>query len=654
MGGPDETSAGLTIEEAEIYRTLATVTNDATYVCHINEGRIEWLDGYEGLTGFAQEAAPEDFDAWLEAIDEGDRERVSANVERVEAGTGDVWEDEYGYRTAGDKIIQVRDRGRVVREADGSAVAIIGGLVDITAHKRSIAVAREQAQLLDLANDAIWVVDAVGSVVFWNESAVRIFGWSEADVLGRDAASLLRIEPTSIERATEALERSGEWSGELGVVGRDGQARTLESSWTRIGDQESDGASKTLVIGTDVTRRKELEQRFLRTQRAQTFGTLAGGVAHDLNNALVPILLTLDDLLAREDDPGKLERLRTIDTAARRGASMVRQLLHFTHGGSARRRPLNVTSSVEQVLKIAADTFPKNVALRFESEHGEVDVAADPTQLHQVLLNLCINSRDAMPSGGTLTIRTAAVDVDELFAEMHGASEPGHYVRFEVEDTGTGMTVEMREQVFEPFFTTKPAGQGTGLGLPTVASIVQQHGGFIDLDSTPNEGTRFRVFLRAATAEEAATEQEHDRQAGGLRGRGETILIVDDEPAIREANRRSLQRYGYRVLLAEHGAEAVSMFASRPTEIDLVVTDMAMPIMEGPATIVALKALDPTLPIIGASGLNAGPQVDAARAAGMDDFLPKPYTAHALVTLIATVLGQCPTRQAANALHVLD
>ncbi len=391
----------------------------------------------------------------------------------------------------------------------------------------------------------------------------------------------------------------------------------------------------------DLTERKKLEQQFLRAQRMESIGTLAGGIAHDLNNVLAPIIMSVEmlkDLARTEEDSELLEGLRR---SALRAAELVKQVLSFARGVEGRRIAVNPAHVLRELLQVMRDTFPKLIHLRFAPARDLWMVTGDPTQLHQVFLNLCVNARDAMPGGGDLEITAENVVLDETYSGMNLDCRPGPYVMVKVTDTGTGIPQEIRDRIFEPFFTTKETGKGTGLGLSTSLAIVKSHGGFIHLYSEVGAGTKFKVYLPADTAgsirENAAVEQPLLPRGGG-----ELVLVVDDEEIIRTVVQGTLERFGYRVLLAGNGAEAVAIYALRRAEIALVLTDMAMPVMDGPATIIALKLMNPQVRIVGSSGLAASGEVARAVGAGVEDFLAKPYTAGAMLKMFQEVLrGGC-------------
>ena len=392
----------------------------------------------------------------------------------------------------------------------------------------------------------------------------------------------------------------------------------------------------------DEARLRELEKQVLRTQRLESIGLLAGGIAHDLNNVLSPIMMAVDllTLPATEDNRSLLE---TIRTSTQRGSEMVKGVLSFARGLEGRRVDMEVRHLLREIEAIVRETFPKNIQLRATTTPDLWAVAGDPTELHQVLLNLCINARDAMPAGGQITIAARNVTFDAQDAATHRDAAPGPYVMIQVNDGGSGIPPSIIDKIFDPFFTTKEVGKGTGLGLSTSLTIVKGHGGFVRVASAAGSGTEFQIYLPALP--NGYNAQADAKRSELPRGNGEMILIVDDEAAVREITRQTLEAFGYRVLLAAHGVEALASYAEHAGEIAVVVTDLLMPVMDGTATIRALKKLNPAVCIIAVSGSNdkmiSGmlPEI----AAGVIPLLPKPYTPETLLQALHHALVKQPS-----------
>jgi len=520
-------------------------------------------------------------------------------------------------------------------EHDGPPVKFVGTAEDITERRHAEEKLREQATLLDKAQDAIMVRGLDHCVLYWNLSAERLYGWTAPEALGRNIPELLHRDPAGFLAATATALAKGEWVGEIEETTKDGKHLTVEGRWTLLRDEQGNPKS-ILSINTDITARKKLELQFLRAQRMESIGTLAGGIAHDLNNVLSPIIMSLDLLKIYVREPKALDILAMIGSSARRGADMVNQVLSFARGMESERVTVRMDQLIREVVKIAEDTFPKNIRIEALVHRDLWTIEADSTQLHQVLINLCVNARDAMPHGGRITIRATNTVIDEQLAALELEARAGSYLRLDVEDTGGGIPAEVVDKVFDPFFTTKEVGKGTGLGLSTTLAIVKGHGGFVRLDSEPGSGTRFHVYFPATPG--SAPTSDRLPEAHLPHGSGETVLVVDDEAAIRQVIRHTLEAFSYRVLLAADGAEAVSIYTERGAGIDVVLTDMMMPVMDGPALAKALRQLDPDVRIIGASGLSNGKGSQSTEA-GVHHFLPKPYTAETLLKTLRLILS---------------
>jgi PAS domain S-box-containing protein len=494
---------------------------------------------------------------------------------------------------------------------------------------------REQASLLDRARDAILVRDLDHRIRYWNKSAERLYGWTAEEAIGRSAEELMYRDTTAYREASETVVATGEWTGELEQVSRDGKPLVIEGRWTLLRGSADKGLS-ILAINTDITEHKKLEQQFLRAQRLESIGTLAGGIAHDLNNVLAPISMSIELLKSDVQGERGRELLATLEASARRGAEMVNQVLSFARGMEGRRVELHARRLVEDVEKFVRDTFPKNISFRSQVPRALRTLQGDPTQLHQVLLNLCVNARDAMPEGGEIAITAENVDLDERFAASEPSVKAGPHVLIRVEDTGQGIPAAVLEKIFEPFFTTKAAGKGTGLGLSTSLAIIRSHGGFIRAASRPDKGTCFLIVLPALGS--AAGDNSDPAPIELPRGSGETILVVDDEPSIRRITRHTLETFGYQVLDAADGEEAIGIYRSRPGGISAVIMDMMMPVMDGSATIRELMKIDPMVKILAASGISEKGRLAKEAGACVRYFVTKPCTAETLLKALEVTL----------------
>jgi PAS domain S-box-containing protein len=497
--------------------------------------------------------------------------------------------------------------------------------------------ARLQSILKSL-DDCIWSASLDGTQIHYLSQAVeRIWGRSPADFYANPQLWLETAHPEDrlkVEEAFKALLEAGELDIEYKIVRPDGAARWVHNRGHII--REENGRPFRLDgIATDITEKKSLEARFLRAQRLESIGRLASGIAHDLNNILSPVLMGAQMLqlkLSSADDRRMLEiMLGNIE----RGADMVKQILLFARGVQGERIPLQPRHLIREIIKVVTETFPKSVHVKSSVLEDPWLIMGDTTQIHQVLMNLCVNARDAMPGGGTLMISAENVRLDEIYVRMNPEARTGEYVMIAVADTGEGIPQQLLSKIFDPFFTTKEQGKGTGLGLSTVQGIVKSHGGFINVYSEVGKGTEFKIYLPVAESPHAISEAV---QTDWPTGNGELILVVDDEAAVRELAKNVLETFGYHALMAGDGVEAMAIYAERRGEIHAVLTDLMMPVMDGPATIRALQRLDPEVKIIAVSGLSGNGRMLEAAQAGVKLFLPKPYTADRLLKAISDIL----------------
>jgi two-component system cell cycle sensor histidine kinase/response regulator CckA len=499
-------------------------------------------------------------------------------------------------------------------------------------------ISEERFRLLAHAtNDAIWDTDLRSNTTWRSAGFQKLFGVPADGIPVADDWSS-RIHDEDRERVmagiARALDGNGDsWSDEYRYRREDGSVSIVYDRGYII--RNADGTPTRVVGGmSDLTERKKLEAQFLRAQRLESIGTLAGGIAHDLNNILSPILMASGLLKDGETSPDRLSLIDTIEVSGRRGSDMVRQVLAFARGVEGKRLDVDVRHLTREVQKILRETMPKNIDLQISAPVDLWIVHADATQLNQVLMNLCVNARDAMPDGGSIRINMSNIVMDEVHTGMLGALSGGPHVLITVADTGTGMSQETQERIFEPFFTTKEVGKGTGLGLSTVLTIVKSHGGAIDIQSGPGLGTTFKIYLPALSDAKA-----HDSRMESAipRGRGELVLVVDDEEHIRSLTRKTLQNHGYTAVDARNGAEAVALYAQH-RDVKAVLSDMAMPVMDGFAMIAALKALNPDVRVIAASGHSTEDVESRAMRAGAWAFISKPYTLDTLAKAVHDAL----------------
>jgi two-component system, cell cycle sensor histidine kinase and response regulator CckA len=517
---------------------------------------------------------------------------------------------------------------------DGKPCVICAGM-DMTAHKLAEMKIHEQANLLELARDAIFVRSLDEKIQYWNKGAEGLYGWTREEAIRLDFAEMAYQNRASFEEAKKILLEKGEWSGEVRRLTKARREVVVASRWTLLRDKEGKAGS-ILVIDSDITEKKQFEEQFLRAQRLESIGQLAGGISHDLNNILAPILMCAQMLQKEVESPEGLSMLATIESTARRGAEIVKQITAFAKGLDGKHVLLEPQHLFAETVRIIRETFPKSIMLTTDVKENLWMVFGDATQLHQVLVNLCVNARDAMPRGGTLGLAAEDILLDEASARLLPGLQPGPHVLFRISDTGTGIPPEVGDKIFEPFFTTKGPHEGTGLGLSTVMGIVKSHKGFIHFESKMGAGTEFRIYLPADLTRVAQVRA--GSSMAPPRGRGELILIVDDEEAVRTVTKHILESSRYRTLVAGNGTEAVALFARKATEINLVLMDFNMPSMSGPKTIASLKRINPSVRIIVSSGGDSVHGVTSAAELGVRDLLKKPFDVSVLLDILQKVL----------------
>jgi two-component system, cell cycle sensor histidine kinase and response regulator CckA len=496
---------------------------------------------------------------------------------------------------------------------------------------------QQQYQALAEASPVgIFRTDALGNCIYVNRQWSEMTGISFESAVQGDWARALHPEDREqiITDWQKAFQNTMPLRLEFRFQKPDGAIVWVFCQAVPEGEPEGLGYIGTV---TDITEKKQLESQFLRTQRLESLGTLASGIAHDFNNILTPILaisqllpMKLPNLDARDQN-----LLDILEDSARRGADLVKQILVFARGSEGKRLPLQMSHILSEVLQMVQQTFPKAIEIQL---HLPVDdlwtISADSTQLHQVLMNLAVNARDAMPNGGLLTFSAKNLLLDDTFARMNLGAQAGPHLVMTVADTGTGIAPELLERIFDPFFTTKEVGKGTGLGLSTTLGIIKNHGGFVKVQSIVGQGSQFKVYLptmRENIAQPAASPRL-------LGGNDELILIVEDEPAIQQVTKASLGDCNYRTLTASDGIEAIALYAEHQQEISLVLMDIMMPSLDGVSAIRALMDINPKVSVIAMSGLATNSQVTEALGSNVKAFLPKPYTMQELLNTLHEVL----------------
>ena len=491
-------------------------------------------------------------------------------------------------------------------------------------------------QITENVADLIALLDLEGKRIYNNPAYRKLLGDSYLSQAGK--SSFDNVHPDDRERIKNIFQETirtgiGQRT-EYRFIAQDGTVHFIEAQGAVIRNAAGE-VTNVLVVGRDITERRKLEREMLRHQRLESIGTLAGGIAHDLNNALAPIILGMEILRAKYPAESKL--IETMESSAKFGAGMVRQLLTFAKGVDGARLSLRPEKLLHEVQSIIKSTFPKNIKIIFKAAAGACEITGDATQIHQVLLNLCVNARDAMPSGGVLELEARNEEVDAVFAAEVSEAKCGKYVVFRVSDTGSGIPPEHLDRIFEPFFTTKSPDKGTGLGLSTTAGIVRSHGGFVQVHSTIGKGTTFSVYF-PANDDAQQTVPSAEIPESNYEGDGETILVVDDDAAVRQTAQTLLTQLNFRVLTASDGTEALIKAAEKRSELQAVISDLNMPYMDGVTFVRALLRMLPGIGVIVTSGKINEQEMAALEALGAKTILHKPFSKTTLLNALKTIL----------------
>ena len=523
-----------------------------------------------------------------------------------------------------------------IRDDAGKVTHYLATTLDISERKEARQKIHQQGELLDAANETIVVADLDNCISFWNRGAERLLGWTAGEMLGKPLNDLFALGGASDKAAVHAaIATMGDWRGEICGYKRSGDPLVMEMSVTVLRDEAGQPTGR-LSIGTDITEKAKLAEQFLRTQRLEAIGALSSGISHDLNNILAPILLLAPLLRLKLADPSDGELLDMVEQSAQRGATIVRQLLTFGRGIEGERVPVALRHLIREMSGIMRETFPRDITCDADVAEDLRPVMADATQIHQVLMNLCVNARDAMSTGGKLTLTARNLDLSERAAALLPLTKAGCYVVLTVGDTGHGIAPEIVGRIFEPFFTTKEIGKGTGFGLSTVLGIVKSHGGFVTVESKVGHGTEFKVYLPAVVDRDAsvlpmAVAERH-------RGQNELVLVVDDEVSIRTLLGSVLKSSGYRVLTAADGKAAMEILRAHPAEIRLIVTDLMMPIMGGLALIREAQALEPGLKYVAMTGLGDTERREELASLGVVEMALKPFGPEEILSALSRQL----------------
>lgn len=518
-------------------------------------------------------------------------------------------------------------------------------LRDVTEQRKVENKLREQASLLDIVPDAIIVCNLQFEIEYWSKGAEQVYGYTAEETIGRKAVDISCVgDEAEFTAAKNTVFATGEWRGEFWKSDKNGSKILIQGRWKLVRN-DAQQPSAILITNSDITEKRSLQQQLYRAQRLESIGTLASGIAHDLNNILTPIVLGMELVKIKSTDVGTHEIIHRLITNVQRASGLIGQILTFAKGSSHEREPINVKQCIDEVVKMARETFPKEVSVDEQIPSEALLIDGNYTQIHQVIMNLCINARDAMiEKGGTLTISADYIVATESLLKRFIDAQPGRYVAITVQDTGKGIPVELQDKIYEPFFTTKEVGKGTGIGLTTVFAIVRNHGGFIQLESTENVGTKFTIFIPAQTTSPCDAHYVHSTEISP--GNTKVLLVIDDEELVRTSTVNILKEYGYTVYTASSGAEALALCTTLQHRLSAVVTDVVMPGMNGIELTTHIRKLFPDIPILATSGIMLqGDIIARLESGGVSAVLHKPFTAGTLLTTITQLLRTTENNQ---------
>lgn len=619
-----ETEEALRLSE-ERFRLVAMATADTVFDWRVVDDAVWWSDGLQTIFGYEPAEHTTSESIWANFVHPDDRDQMQASLQRAIAEGDDELREECRFLRSGGEVAHVTLRAFLVRNNAGEVTRIVGSVNDVTLHLRYEEKLREQAELLNKARDAIIVHGLDHRIRYWSKGAERIFQWQSGDTVGRSMVSLLCKEPGAYIDAVNATIKKGEWSGRILQKRKDGSTLTIDGTWSLMTDEDGN-PDAILAINTNVSDRVLLEEQLRQSQRLEAVGQLTGGIAHDFNNLLTIILGNAELMMEPETELAEIPELaELVRDTAQRGSDLTQRLLAFARQQYLQPRIVDVNELINGMEKLLQRTLLEHTKVEIIYQEDVWPTYVDPARLEAAILNLAINARDAMNSGGNLIIETANVQLDETYGTDAPEVAPGSYVVIAVSDTGTGIDPENLDKVFDPFFTTKEKGKGTGLGLSMTYGFVKQSNGNITIDSEPGQGTTVKLYLPMAAEAEDVAEDSTPR-ADELRG-DECILVVEDDEQVRRLAVRHLERLGYGVLTAHDGPSALDIIRENDS-IDLLFTDVIMSGgMNGRELTLRARELRPGLPVIYTSGYT---EKVLAHQPGMDneeeiELLQKPY-----------------------------
>jgi PAS domain S-box-containing protein len=628
-------------ESEERYRSL--FKNNHTVMLLIDPETADIVDANPAACSFYGWGRKELTNKKITDINTLTDEQVFQEIERAKSEENQHFF--FRHRLAKDEIVDVEVfSGPIVLNGKQLLYSIVH---DITERKQAIEALRSSEEkyrtVLEANPDPVVVYDIEGKVVYYNPAFTRVFGWSVGERLGKKMDVFVPEE--SLPETQTMINRvlAGEsFSGiETHRYTKEGKLIPVSISGAVLRDMDGNPVGSVINL-RDISEQKNLEGQLQQAQKMEAVGTLAGGIAHDFNNLLQAIQGYTELLLMRKQEgESDWRELQEVIRASKRGAELTQQLLTFSRKVESKRRPLDLNQEVGEVRELLERTIPKMIDVELNLADNLKMVNADPAQLKQVLMNLAVNAKDAMPEGGKLLIETQSVTLDQEFCRRYAEVKPGDYVLFSISDTGHGMGKETLEHIFDPFYTTKEVGKGTGLGLAIVYGIIKNHEGYITCYSRPEVGTTFRIYLPTIEPENMPVDVLIAPEPEGLaRGGNETILLVDDEEFIRELGVDVLGRAGYTVLTASNGENALELYQQERARIDLVILDLIMPGMGGSKCLEELLKMDPDTRVLIASGYSPDGPTKGALDTGAKGFVSKPYDTSQLLQLVRKILDR--------------